>query len=73
MIGSRASSSRAWSIIWPQLPSMPMPSQERIASGEHELREQQHEGDHDQVQQVRQDVARQDRHSETPSARAACT
>ena len=32
MIGVRESSLRAWSIIWPQLPSRPMPSQDRIAS-----------------------------------------
>src|SRR5262249_46980963 len=32
MIGSRASSSRAWSIIWPQLPSSPMPRNASTAS-----------------------------------------
>ena len=60
MTGSRESSSRAWSIIWPQLPSMPMPSQESDRLGEHEAGEDQHEGDHDEVHQVRQDVAQQD-------------
>ena len=72
MIGSRESSSRAWSIIWPQLPSMPMPEPREHRLGEHQAREEQHEGDHDEVHQVRQDVAQHDARVGAPSARAAC-
>ena len=68
-----ASSSRAWSIICPQEPSIPMPSQARIASESTSPEKSSTKVITTRCIRFGRMWRQMMRNSETPSARAACT
>ena len=73
MAGSRDSSSRAWSIIWPQEPSMPMPSQARMASESTSTEKSSTKVITTRCMRLGSTCRQMMRGSDTPRARAACT